>query len=270
MRKGFTLLELVFVILVMGIMAKFGVELLYKTYENYIQSNTFNRLEKESEMAVKQIANRLQYRIKDSTIARATVGGGPVPIGSISGNETVLEWIGIDMDGWRSTGAPQWSGLIDLDPAASTAVSLSSPGSQYTATGAIFFIGSNVDLGANFGWDGTAILNQNGSMHPVQIVGNTIVPTVGDFTEATDGVFEFYQFSKSAYAVSLEGNDLVLYSGYQPWNGEGMANRRVLMENVKSFQFASVGDTIIVQVCLTDHNAAGVGEYSICKEKVVF
>jgi prepilin-type N-terminal cleavage/methylation domain-containing protein len=276
MRKGFTLLELIFVIVIMGIMAKFGVELLYKTYENYIQSNTFNRLENESEMAVKQIANRLQYRIKDSTIARIGPAGDPVPIGSISGNETVLEWIGIDIDGWRSSGAPLWSGFVDLR--ASTAGQLFSPGGGAAGNGALFFIGSDVDLTSNFGWGTGSIGDQSASMHPVSITagtvggqnGSIITPDGGDFSDATGGVYEFYQFSKTAYAISLEGSTLMLYSGYQPWDGGTMANGRVLMENVKSFQFASVGDTIIVQVCLTDNNAAGLGEYSLCKEKVVF
>jgi len=276
MRRGFTLLELVFVIVIMGVLSKFGVELLYKTYENYVYSNVFNRLQDQSEMAVKQIANRLQYRIKDSTIQRDSLGDTAVPIGNAATGAVVLEWMGVEIDDLRSTGTPRWTGLIDLDTGVSSAASLRTPGGTYTTStsGAIFFIGSDVDLGSEFGWGG-AILDQNASMHPVNILGNTISPSVGNFGQSDGGVFEFYQFSRSAYAVSLEGNDLVFYYDYQPWSGTAPnslanASKDLIMENVSSFEFTSLGDILIIQVCVSDMNATGIGEYAICKEKVVF
>ncbi len=275
MRRGFTLIELVFVIVVIGIISKFGVELLYKSYEAYVVSNTFNRLTNESELAVKQIANRLSYRIKDTVIARTVPGGAVVPIGSIAGNENVLEWMGIDSDGWRSS-SPTWSGLIDLSPvsigglATSTINGLSSPGTTTNDSGAIFFIGAPVDLSTNFGYDGAAVTTQSEAIHPVNM-GAVITSSNADDFDDID-VYEFYQFTKSAFAVSLEGSDLYFYYGYKPWDGEGMASgtKALLMENVKSFDFATIGDILIVQVCLTDNNAAGLGEYSLCKEKVIF
>ena len=286
MRRGFTLLELVFVIVVMGILSKFGVELLYKTYENYVLSNTFNRLSNESELAVKQIANRLSYRIKDSVVARTAPGAAVVPIGSITGNENVLEWMGIDYDGWRSS-PPTWSGLIDLSPVSvgglptSTIAGLSSPGTTSSESGAIFFIGAPVNLSANFGYDGVAVGTQTESIHPVNM-GATITSSNGDDFDDID-VYEFYQFTKSAFAVSLDvanpkttngvtSYDLIFYYDYKPWDGETISDGKsaLLMENVKSFDFATIGDILIVQVCLTDNNAAGLGEYSLCKEKVIF
>ena len=275
-RRGFTLIELVFVIVVMGILSKFGVELLYKTYESYILSNTYNRLSNESELAVKQIANRLTYRIKDTVVARTGPAGGTVPIGSLAGDENVLEWMGIDTDGWLSV-TPTWSGLIDLSPtsigglATSTVGALSSPGTTSGDSGAIFFIGEPVNLSANFGYDGVAVTTQNESIHPVTL-GATITSGIAGVDFTGIDVYEFYQFTKSAYAVSLEGSDLKLYYNYQPWNGEKMTDGQsaLLMENVKSFDFATIGDILIIQICLTDNDAAGVGEYSLCKEKVIF
>ncbi len=286
MRRGFTLIELVFVIVIIGIISKFGVELLYKSYEAYVVSNTFNRFTNESELAVKQIANRLSYRIKDTVIARTAPGAAVVPIGSITGNENVLEWMGIDSDGWRSS-SPTWSGLIDLSPvsvgglATSTINGLSSPGTTTNDSGAIFFIGAPVDLSTNFGYDGAAVTTQNEAIHPVNM-GAVITSSNADDFDDID-VYEFYQFTKSAFAVSLDTANpivtngmisykLIFYYDYKPWDGESMAAGKstVLMENVKSFDFATIGDILIVQVCLTDNNAAGLGEYSLCKEKVIF
>jgi len=272
MRKAFTMLELVFVIVIMGILAKFGTELLYQTYETYVYSNTLNRLEMQSEMAVKQIANRLQYRIKDSTIARNTPGDAAEPIGSNSGDELVLEWIGMDIDGWRSSGAPTWSGFIDL--AASSKDQLVSPGSTTASVdGAIFFIGSDVDLTSNFGWGG-AIGDQSASIHPVNITGTAITPTAGDFSQSLGGVYEFYEFSTSAYGIYLDVDKLYFYYNYKPWNGESMTtvagSRQLIMENVKTFQFTNIGDMLVIQICASDNDITGEGEYSICKEKLVF
>ncbi len=283
MRKGFTLLELVFVIVIFGIMSKFGADILYKIYENYVYSNTFNRLQNQSEAAVKQIANRLQYRIKDSTVARVGTAGTVITIGDISNtagdlmeDATVLEWIGTDIDGWRGTQGntnPDWSGFLDLQ--ASSVGSLNTPGTQLPAgsSGALFFIGSDVDLGSNFGWGGS-IIDQTAAMHPVNIGGTSIVSSNGDDFNGTD-VYEFYQFATTAYAVHLDGTDLKFYYEYQPWDGHNIdttANRdeSLIMENVSSFKFTSIGDILVIQVCVTDNNVTGVGDYSVCKEKVVF
>ncbi len=278
MRKGFTLLELVFVIVIMGILSMFGTELILKTYENYVYSNTLNRLSSQSEMAVKQIANRLQYRIKDSTVARISNSATDtaVPIGSITGNEYVLEWIGTDIDGWRGTGAPEWSGFIDLDDTDTNATQLSTPGTQYTSeSGAIFFIGSDVDLTSNFGWDAN-ITDQTAAMHPVSFTTVGTKPFIvsartGDFSSAVGGVYEFYQFSQSAYAVYLNDttHKLYFYSEYKPWDGEEMSDgeENLIMENVSSFTFIALGDILVIQVCTS---VTEESEYAICKEKTVF
>lgn len=283
MRKGFTLLELIFVIVIMGILAKFGTELLYKTYENYVYSNVFNRLQDQSEMAVKLIANRLQYRIKDSTIKRTTFNSAPaIPIGNdTAGGELVVEWMGTDIDGLRGTGRPEWSGFIDLSD--SNATALSTPGSGYgdNTDGAVFFIGSDVDLNANFGWDnaGTPLATQAAAIHRVKFATNgtrrlLLADGTDDFSNAVGGVYEFYQFTQSAYGVYLDTgtNKLYFYHDYEPWAGQSMADgeHELIMENVKSFDFTALGDILIVQVCVSDMGVTGVGEYAICKEKVVF
>lgn len=274
MRKGFTLIELIFVIVIFGILSKFGADILYKIYENYVYSNTFNRLQNQSELAVKQIANRLQYRIKDSTIARVGTSGTAHGIGETITGTNVLEWIGTDIEGWRGTAtqAPDWSGFIDL--ADSNATMLDSPGTgALTGDLALFFIGSDVDLEGNaFGWDGTEITTQDASMHRVNIAtAGQITPAVGSFSGID--VFEYYQLARSAYAVHLENDgDLILYHDYQPWAGDTMTDGTpsLIMEDVSSFKFTSMGDILILQICVSDENITGTGGYSICKEKVVF
>ena len=67
MKKAFTMIELIMVIIVLGIVASIGAEIIVKLYDNYMRTRTINALETKTEVALEQIAKRFQYRIKDST-----------------------------------------------------------------------------------------------------------------------------------------------------------------------------------------------------------
>jgi len=258
-RIGFTLLELVFVIIVMGILAKFGVELLAQAYSSYLQQRIYAELQTKSEIAVEYIAKRLEYRIKDSTIARKVKAGNFVSISDASGTDyTVLEWIGYDVEGFRgyyngSYFKPAWSGIIDLDN--SSATTLHSPDTNTTAEDNIikalsennsttvdhiglYFIGSNSDVTKDYGWDGdlTKINAQQGAIHPVKSNG-----TIDEFISSTGtnftgiDVYEYYQLAWSAYGIVLENYNttthtgtLMIYYNYQPWldrDGDGQGDQ---------------------------------------------
>ena len=292
MRKSaFTLLELIFVIVIIGILSKFGIELLFQAYKNFIFSSVNNALQSNSAAAVETIASRLQYRIKDSVIAREADGTVNALSGYTDGTATILEWVGSDIDGFRGDSLPMWSGLIDLRHPNTNESVLVSPGTNTGALNtlievlsnggsdindsALYFIGSDSDIETGYGWNGdlTAINTQNGAMHPIHSVSGQpaqFAPALGDFTGID--VYEYYQLAWSAYAVvhtPADGN-LTLYYDYQPWQGDGYANANgkvVLMENVDTFRFRAVGSIVKIQVCVkTDL----MGDYSLCKEKTIF
>ena len=296
-RAAFTLLELVFVIVVMGILAKFGVELLSQAYQNFIFSSVNNRLQSQSEAAVETIASRLQYRIKDSVIAREADDDFFGLAGYTADNAPILEWVATDIDGFRGNSAvlPHWSGVIDID--ASTApTTLVSPGTDTVALNtligtlsnggstiddaAIYFVGSDSDIRTGYGWDYAvgAITTQNEAMHPINDVAGQptqFVSGVGVDFSGVD-IYEYYQLAWTAYAVgitdynaSTSTGTLRLYYDYQPWKGERYANAKsaVLMDNVSTFQFRAAGSIVKIQVCVKDDL---VEEYSLCKEKTVF
>ncbi|OHE11206.1 MAG: protein containing prepilin-type N- cleavage/methylation domain protein [Sulfurimonas sp. RIFOXYC2_FULL_36_7] len=296
MRKSaFTLLELIFVIVIIGILSKFGIELLFQAYKNFIFSNVNNALQSNSAAAVETIASRLQYRIKDSVIAREADGTVNALSGYTDGTATILEWVGSDIDGFRGDSLPMWSGIIDLRHPNTNESVLVSPG---TNTGdlntlievlsnegsdindsALYFIGSDSDIETGYGWNGdlTAINTQNGAMHPIHSVSGQptqFAPIDGagaNSTFAGTNVYEYYQLAWSAYAVvhtPADGN-LTFYYDYQPWQGDGYADGKavVLMENVDTFRFRAVGSIVKIQVCVkTDL----MGDYSLCKEKTIF
>ncbi len=74
MKRAFTLLELVVVIVVLGIIALMSFNAIMNIYSNYFQTRTVNELETQTEIALEQISKRLEHRIKPSVIARKTDG----------------------------------------------------------------------------------------------------------------------------------------------------------------------------------------------------
>jgi prepilin-type N-terminal cleavage/methylation domain-containing protein len=297
MRKSaFTLLELIFVIVVIGILSKYGVELLSQAYKSFIFSSVNNALQANSAAAVESIASRLQYRIKDSVIAREA-GDFFGLAGYSADNATVLEWVGAEIDGFRGNVGtlPHWSGIIDLD-ASIAPTTLVSPGTDTGALdtlintlsnggsgindAAIYFIGSDSDIKTGYGWNGNPLTEHNTSvMHPINsgINANEFVSGITgvDFT-GTD-IYEYYQLAWTAYAVgitdyntSTNTGTLTLWYDYQPWNGQNYATHGKsvkIMDDVSTFQFKAVGSIVKIQVCV---NSDLMEDYSLCKEKTIF
>ncbi len=309
-RFAFTMIELIFVIVVMGILAKFGAEFLAQAYNGFIFSKINNELQSKSESAVEQIAARLQYRIKASVIGRNPNDNNfsanfetPVTISGLSdanrSKYTILEWVGIANESFRGKTAPLWSAIIDLRHPNSNATQLVSPETNTTAinnlitilspnTGtdindsAIYFVGSDSNVKNGFGWDGQAITEQNLTMHPIKTDANIthLIPRDGATnntnTFSGEDVYEYYQLAWTAYAIGIdtaEPTKLKLWYDYQPWEGEKYTdgNSTTIMENVSTFQYNTVGSILKIQVCSkSSYDTNGEGNYSICKEKTVY
>ncbi len=296
-RIGFTMIELIFVIVIMGIIGKFGTEFLAQAYRSFMFANINNRLQSDSATAVEAIASRLQFRIKDSIIARQPgLTFQALSSSTLDENATILEWIGYDIEGFRGDTLPFWSGIIDLDISSSTL--LNSPETNTTAlnnligvlsnasgTGinnaALYFIGSDSDILTGYGWDGNPITTQNATMHPIRSNGliNAFTPVEGNNTGGADNnftgvdVYEYYQLAWTAYAVehNTTNGDLNLWYDYQPWEGESYTEGQsaLLMQDVSTFRFKAVGSVVKIQVCVKSDLVQNE-DYSLCKEKTIF
>ena len=305
---AFTMIELVFVIVIMGILSKFGAEFLAQAYNGFIFSKINNELQSKSESTIEQIASRLQFRIKASVIGRdpnnnnfLTNFKSPSEIPLVDVNKySVLEWVGIADDSFRGTTTPLWSGIIDVDQSKALGdKTLVSPETNTTAidnlitvlshnsgTGindsAIYFIGSDSNIRQGFGWDKV----NHKAMHRIDANSTNINWLVADNNFSDVDVYEYYQLAWTAYAVGIDdyntstnagtnSGTLKLWYDYQPWEGEGYTDNTtksiILMEHVSSFQYNAIGSILKIQVCTkSTFEAMSEGNYSLCKEKTVY
>lgn len=138
MKRAFTLLELVVVIVVLGIIAMMSFNAIMNIYSNYFQTRTVNELETQTEIALEQISKRLEHRIKPSVIARKTDGAFLALNDSgvnLNAEYEILEFIPyayeIFNDVPSGNKAGRYSGYVDLAKS-SPATGLISPGSNFT------------------------------------------------------------------------------------------------------------------------------------------
>ena len=138
MKRAFTLLELVVVIVVLGIIAMMSFNAIMNIYSNYFQTRTVNELETQTEIALEQISKRLEHRIKPSVIARKTDGAFLALNDSrvnLDAKYEILEFIPyayeIFNDVPSGNKAGRYSGYADLAKS-SPATGLISPGSNFS------------------------------------------------------------------------------------------------------------------------------------------
>lgn len=272
-RLAFSMLELIFVIVILGIVASIGSEVIAKVYESYIVQRAQHRASIKTQLALNQIANRLRYAIPGTVTRKLTKDGAyeylsqAMSLSATGEGYTVLQWVAYDGDSFEaitsnaSTGVgrtPGWSGFCDLD--ASTSTSISTPASNFTLTNS---------LQANLGGTGTfAVYFPNDQVaHYGTGLGQTI--TLNNVPPITR-ISERYKLAWTSYALVVENGDLKLYYNFSPTigaNTEGSSS--LLLKNVTNFKFAGSGQTTRIKLC-AEESIDLTETISSCKEKAVF
>ena len=291
MKRAFTIIELIFVIVIMGVLSKFGIEFLSQAYNTFIYSKIDNELHSKSSLALQIIANRLQYKIPQSTIKRID-GGKPIFAAQSVNNPqeyNVLEWIGYDADGARGDSKALWSGIIDLNSSLTTSDKLFSTqtdtlkidalikelGGLGIEDAALFFNNATYDIDS-FGWNGRDPLNNHKkAIHPIKNGSNNNEFISGFTTLNFSGlrIYNRYFLTWSAYAIVHKDEKLTLYYNYQPWKGESYndGESSVLMDGVDTFMISPSPDSTLFHIMIcTKSDLLKELSYSLCKEKVIF
>ncbi len=270
LTPAFSILELVFVITILGIVSSIGAELIAKVYEGYIVQRAEYRATMKTELAATQIANRLTSAIPGTVYRKnssATVIEEITGDMSLSGNAyNVLQWVGSDTDSFNfydaSTQKVGWSGFIDIDDPSNDANTLSTPGSALDTTAVII---DNLSTSVP---EPKIYFPYDSNEYNASITGTTITLS----GTGAPHIVEHYKLAWSSYALMVDPADGHLYLYYDfpatPAVGVG-AKRSLLLANVSTFKFKGDGKTIRFKICKEERISEDVN-ITACKEKAVF
>jgi len=256
-KKAFSLLELIFVIVILGIVSSIGSSIIAQIYENYIVQRAMHRVSLKTELAATQIANRLAYRINSSVITRDVANSitplEDVTFGASDLNAETLEWIGYDNDSFSARARPGWSGYCDTNTTTSAITNpgrnrIHTPGSRLRFTNAVIRnLSSNTktiaDTALFFSTNGIFFDDGNPGgrirqrpqcygfeennatcVHRISgRIGNRTLQTDDNMLSGTQ-ISQHYKLAWSAYAlvpVNVQSTrlfDLALRYNYQPWD----------------------------------------------------
>jgi len=298
LRSAFSLVELIFVIAVLGIVASIGSEIIVNTYKSYVAERAIYRASIKTELAALQIANRLSYAIPGTVIARKNASTFTA-LEEVPGTDyPILQWVGEDIDGFsysRTTNfKPAWSGFCDVMQSSKNVIVsygsrvkklgniLTNVGASGISDAALFFAGSNTYTVNNIGYSGTTSILGANRVRSVLGISKPRFRLQSIPSTIDRNISELYKLAWSSYAIvpinertdddGTKEYDLELRYGFQPWLGESYdssnAKRNILIRDVSVFKFQSVGNTVRFKICQRerlskDHYA------TICKEKAV-
>jgi len=270
LRAAFSMVELTFVIIVLGIVSSIGAEIIAQVYESYIIQRGQYRAGMKTELALTQIVNRLRYAIPGTVGFRANLAGGFSNITEPNtGNDQVLQWIAYDGDSFEAMTAasrrPGWSGFCDVRSPITTNTVLSTPGSNMALTTTII-----ANLGGNI--NTSRILFHDGSSYQVAS-GAAETITLAAAVPAGNKIFERYKLAWTSYALEVDGNnDLILHYNFAPVYGQAIAgSSQVLLRNVANFRFKGSEGSLRVKICKEEQIGINANDtIHACKERVVF
>jgi prepilin-type N-terminal cleavage/methylation domain-containing protein len=296
-KKAFSLIEVIFVLVILGIVASISSQIIVQVYENYIIQKAVYKVNTKTELAITQIVNRLNYQVENSALARDL--NDPTNWVKLEDlnlvndeNLTVLEWIGYDNDSFSAGTTPYWSGLSNYDTATKTTIE--TPGSSLDKVDTIIKKLSNNEVGLTSTSQYPALIfapitggvkiqdpscmglinNDKSCIFPVSLNSNNSFKF--EDHNATI-VTERYKLAWSAYAIVPIKNstthlyDLYLHYNYQPWEDEDYehnATSKLLIPNISTFKFTKNGGILQIKLCATE-NIGQDFNISTCKEKAI-
>lgn len=274
LRRAFSMLELIFVIIILGIVSSIGAEIIARVYEGYIIQRAQHRASIKTELAATQIANRLAYAIPGTVFRRVFTGAGVGLLTDINepgvGTENLLQWVGADADSFKAITSnanilPGWSGFCDVNN--SNVDSISTPGSNLALTNTIRGnLGLTTFPPQIYFPAQSGLMSYRATLQPTTSTIGLDNPVAG-----SNKIVEHYKLATSSYALLVDAaGTLTLYYNFSPIiNVLHGGLRQILLRNVSTFQFRGDGSTIRFKICVDER----IGEdfnITICKEKAVF
>lgn len=270
------MLELIFVIVILGIVSSIGAELIANVYESYIVQRAQHRASLKTELAATQIANRLASAIPGTVVRKLDINTTAEDINTAPDptkidDYDVLQWVGTDTDSFKTITSdtdrkPGWSGFCDVDSADSslTGTTISTPGSNLGLASTII-----TELGGTVG--NSAIYYEANKTLQRRDIASFSSNTKIDLDNTLDNISEHYKLAWTSYALVVDdAGTLSLHYNFEPTRAIDVAgSSSILLRNVSTFKFRGDGRTIRFKICV-DEDIGEDFNITICKEKAVF
>lgn len=300
MKKAFTLVELLFVMVVLAIIAGVGTDILRSLFDNYAVTAQIHRLESVANNAADMIATRLEKRVPQTT-AIETTGTNYQPLSAINAQSGKLVFFRKAYELERNfisaknggVEAPRISGFINDLKTTTT-------GDNGNFTDTVEFTSKEADLtGLNldgyelFFSNDSSLLYENKSNHferyysgnksfAYQCTQGKLEFQNGIFTLTRSGcpaststiirpsmaaLIHKFSLSKEIDKIYLENKNLYL----ETCDIKGACKKSLLATGVSTFRFSALGSdpniasTIVFKLCLVENN----GEAEACQSRIV-
>lgn len=302
-RKAFTLIELLFVIVIMGIVGGLALEAIRQYYDGIYRTGEYSKRVAQADHILEQISKYFENGISASII-RLDENDAPfgtlcngVPQAGDEDNDYTIAFVAVDNDGLRGywDGAryrPGWSSDV-----LSIGTALVSADANYTALDAVSDLDTNPNRAAifrsdglgegadechRFGWESAG--NTNDVYRTIQAVNSATTLTLNDILSINGRSSRAYLL-RTAYAFRAKDGDFNMYSGFEPWNGEQYndVTPRLMADKVTHFTIlydasntmvnSSIGNIYTLKICiqgLDDNlNDTNASNRQICRERMV-
>lgn len=247
-RHGFTFIELLFVIVILGIVGGIALEAIRQYYENIYRTQETTRRAAEADHILEQLSKYFEIAISASIVNmdkdddNATgVCVGP-PVGDPS--DFTVAFVAVDSDSLLGLGdgRPGWNEDVLLQNTTLTALD-----ANYTAANTIINALSGSDLthsaiyNTDSGYVGACTRFWTGAggegYHTITASPTDNTLTLSAAHIANDGKRKYLLQTGYAFRVHTDGN-FMMYSNFRPWLGEHYGNNgatNLLARNVAHF-----------------------------------
>lgn len=307
MKRGFTLLEMIVTIVILGILSAGTFVSLQHLYLRSAKSKALSDLSVESQVIVDQISALMYDRVPSSVIGYDGTTNFQ-SIYALNNSFTILEWIGIASEAHKIRA---YSGFVDMNASDGATRRLSTFDINQTKLtnsmtskfahplGGLALVFSGAfddgsiydDFNTSFGW------HRNDNVHD-QIWHIQAFNDDGNITllNKPDEIYEKYYLVDSAYAVArgadvnvsacnvfetISDDTLFLFYDYRPWEGETFCGDRgangihtggttILSKNVSGFGAGVINGTIYFNLTMNKQIRGSDNNVTISKQKAVY
>lgn len=281
-HKAFTMIELLFVIVILGIVGGIALEAVRQYYSGIYRTGEYSKRVAQADHILEQISKYFENGLSASIIRldeNDAVGCYGVPTTGDDGNDYTIAFVAVDSDGMRS-----WTS--DVSSIGNTLVSLDANYNAAASAGDAIFrsdgLGEGDDECHRFGWVGAASTNEaysviNAVDTDTQLTLNNVLSVGGQASRA--------YLLRTAYAFRARDGEFNMYTGFRPWNNEEYSGATPRLLGVKVVHFtivydnsntimnSSVGNVYTLKICMEgldeNLNDSPLPENQICRERMV-